>query len=351
MRPYWILYSLPIAAMVGSTFGGAWIWLPAALVFLLIPCFDWILQRVSPANLTKVPQRPQSAPKKEIDWLLYLFLPTLAAVIAFQGAKFVSELNQTNPNSWILIGLVVATSLCSGGLGITLAHELVHRQGIRDQWVGRLLLSLVAYGHFSIEHVYGHHKHVATPQDPVTARAGENFYSFFLRAIPGVFFSGWSIERERLNKKGRPAFDRENRILQTLLVTAALMIVFTVWLGWAGLLFFVLQSLGAIILLEVIDYVEHYGLRRKELQPGVYEPVRAWHSWDSTAQVSNWFLINLQHHADHHLHALRPYHELSTHAHSPKMPLGYPLMALMALVPPLWFWVMNPRLQIAQPSA
>jgi alkane 1-monooxygenase len=204
----------------------------------------------------------------------------------------------------------------------------------------------VCYGHFFVEHVRGHHVRVATPDDPATAPRGMNVYRFIVRSVVGSLMHAWRLEALRLAQRGLSAWHRSNWVLTGSLMSAALGAM-AAWLGgWSGLLLFALQAAVAVVLLEIINYIEHYGLQRHRIE-GHYEPVREQHSWNADFIVSNWILFNLQLHSDHHAHMRRPYEQLRTVHDAPQLPAGYPAMVVLALVPPLWFAAMDPRLPVA----
>jgi alkane 1-monooxygenase len=245
------------------------------------------------------------------------------------------------------IGLALAVGTCTGAVGITLAHELIHRRHRAERLLGEALLVSVTYHHFTVEHVDGHHRRVATPHDPVSAPLGRSVYRALPRAIGGSFVSAWRLEGARLARRGRPFWSLRNRVLAGVLAEIALYgAIGAVFGGWAAL-FMAGQSLYAVIELEFVNYIEHYGLERRETAPGVYEPVAARHSWDSDRRLNAWLLFNLPRHADHHLHPGRRYEELVLLGAAPRLPSGYAGSTLLALVPPLWFRMVDPRARAA----
>lgn len=246
-----------------------------------------------------------------------------------------------------IAGATVSMGVTSGALGITFVHELVHRSGRFERALGEIVLASVSYAHFAIEHVHGHHRHVGTPMDPATARFGESFYRFLPRTLSGSLISAWHLEVDRLARRGRSAWSPANRMLRygvtQIVLWAALLLIY----GATGVAVFVGQAVVAFSLLEVINYIEHYGLTRREIAPGEYERIAPQHSWDSSYRVSNWMLINLARHSDHHCVASKRYQSLELLAPAPQLPAGYGAMFLLALIPPLWFRVMNPRVMAA----
>ena len=243
--------------------------------------------------------------------------------------------------------MMFGVGVLSGTIGITYAHELVHQRTRLDRRIGDWLLAMVLYSHFRSEHLLVHHRHVATPRDPATARYNEGFHRFYPRVVAGSLVSAFRAERDMLARKGLPWRHRSNPFWGYAARQAALLAL-AAWIGgWAGLGLFVLQAATAIWQLELVNYVEHYGLSRRPLGAGRYEPVRPHHSWNAAHRVSNWLLINLQRHSDHHTKPDRPFPLLQTYpeTEAPQLPAGYAAMTALAMVPPLWRRVMNPRVR------
>ena len=241
------------------------------------------------------------------------------------------------------LGLCLSVGIVGGAIGITYAHELIHKPTALERNAGGILLALVAYGGFKVEHVYGHHVDVATPRDTSTARLGQSAYAFLLRSLLVNPLRAWQLAGARLGARGLPAWHWRNEMYLwhglTLLVAAAM----TAWLGWAGLAFFALQALVASVLLELVNYIEHYGLLRRRRPDGSYERVTPRHSWNDSHHLSNLALLNLQRHSDHHAFAARRYQVLRHHDEAPQLPTGYASLVLLALLPPLWRRFMDPR--------
>ena len=238
--------------------------------------------------------------------------------------------------------MTFAVGITNGVIGITFAHELMHKSNKFEQFLAEVLMTAVSYPHFCIEHILGHHKNVATPNDPATARFGENFYSFYWRAVSKGCWSAWNIEVNRIAKSGVSGW--QNRMFRYALILVVIYALIGAGFGWLALCYFILQGLVAFSNLEVINYIEHYGLLRNEIAPGVYERTLPKHSWNSGHRVSNWFLINLARHSDHHYRASKRYQTLTNVADiAPQLPSGYGTMFLIALIPPLWFSIMNQR--------
>ena len=243
---------------------------------------------------------------------------------------------------WELLALGVTVGVING-VGINTAHELGHKTNGFERWLAKITLAPVAYGHFFIEHNKGHHKNVATPEDPASSRMGETFWAFLPRTVVGSVKSAWKIERERLARQGKPVWTLENENLQAWAMTVALFGLITIWLGPWALAFLVAQAVFGFCLLEVVNYLEHYGLVRRKLSDGRYERCQPRHSWNSNHVVTNLFLYQLQRHSDHHANPTRRYQALRHFEDSPQLPSGYAAMLLIAYFPPLWFKLMDPR--------
>lgn len=333
-----IAYIVPLL-LIPSQALGSWAWyLVPLFVFVLIPALDALLgtwlhnpsPEESNALLTSV----------GFKFMTWLYVPVQIALVLW-GAANISSLALYEQ-----LGLIFSVGICTGSIGITLAHELMHKTSRFERLLSQVLLLMVGYMHFYIEHLRGHHRRVATPDDPASARMGENFYGFYGRTVWGSWRDAWQIENARVAKKQLPIW-RNQMIWFTglpLLLAAAL---FWAW-GPIAVLFFVAQSIVAFSLLEAVNYVEHYGLSRREVRPGVYETVNMTHSWNSNHLLTNCFLFMLQRHSDHHAHQSRRYQILRQFDTSPQLPAGYATMILLALVPPLWHRVMDPRVESYQ---
>ncbi len=250
--------------------------------------------------------------------------------------------------------LALLVGLYYGAVGIAIAHELMHRPFRVDRWLGDLLLCTVTYPHFAIEHVYGHHIKVATPDDPASARLGEPLYAFIPRSVIGGLASAWEIEVRRLKARGHGWLTWRNRMLGYLLLVTAWYAAAYVFVGVYGVIAVAIQSAVAIFSLETINYMQHYGLRRKEIAPGRYERPDIQHSWNWETRFSGLYFLNLGRHSEHHRSASRRFDALRVLDGQPMLPGGLIPMYLTAMVPPLWFAIMNPRveaLRSADPGA
>jgi alkane 1-monooxygenase len=307
-------------------------WLTLVITFVLIPLIDAMVGRPRPDA--------KGAPPAFARWIPRLQLP-LQVLLLVQALRVAPVLDP-----WQLLLFAVAVGVVTGGMGITIAHELGHRASRLDRWIARVLLVSVCYGHFHVEHVRGHHVRVATPNDPASAPRGMDVYRFIIRSVSGSFVHAWKLEALRLARQDRSPWSLANWTLTGSLASMALLALAAGTGGGPAALLFVVQAAVAVALLEIINYIEHYGLVRRPISGG-YEPVRDEHSWNADYVVSNWILFNLQLHSDHHARMQKPYEELRTVPQAPQLPAGYPTMVLLALVPPLWFATMDRRVPAA----
>jgi len=306
--------------------------------FVLITVIDWAIG-LDRSNLSP-DLRSWLARARLLNAVPILVLPAHVCVLV-AGAHFVTEA----PNvGWIArFGWTISCGVATGFIAISAAHELLHRPSRFDRLLSGLLLSLACYGTFKVEHVRGHHVDVATPNDPSSAELGRSIYGFIPRAIVLNILKAWRIEREVLLRRGLNPIGWHNELIWWTAVSGACAATLAVAFGPLAAAFFFLQALAAIVLLESINYVQHYGLRRRRLANGDYEPVSAIHAWEAPYLASSWFMLNLQRHADHHMRAARPYHLLDCERSAPTLPASLPGMVVLAYVPFLWRRVMNQR--------
>lgn len=311
------------------------LWLPVMIIHVLIPLIDGMLGA-------------DPAPPRHSDYVSEL-LPALCLPTWITGFLWaISVSTELAASSWL--GLAISMGVIGGVVAINAAHELIHRTNPNERIAGAALLASVCYGAFKVEHVRGHHLWVGTDRDTASAVRGQSLYSFVPASIVGTVRNAWKIEKRRLQHDQLPVFSFANECLSlnliSLLWVAGVGLVF----GPAAASFALLVSLIAIIELEFINYIEHYGLRRRVLADGRVEPVEARHSWNANSRVLNAFLFNLQRHSDHHAHAGKRYQALNAQVDAPMLPANYGAMILLALFPPWWFAVMNKRLDQLEPS-
>ncbi len=336
---YLLAYLIPLSAYWGVYQGGQWSFSAIWLAFVVIPLLELILPQ-STANYPP-PEEEDRAKRKFFDWLLYLNVPIVWGLVVFLAYTITSDAHAW----WETLGMTLSVGLVGGSSGINAGHELGHRQNRIEQFLAKILLLPALYLHFYIEHNKGHHKNVATDQDPASARAGENLYKFWIRSVTGSYVNAWRLERIRLRREDKKVWSIQNEMLRFQAVQAGYLLVMAGIFGWAVLPWLAGVAIIAFLLLETINYVEHYGLRRRLLANGRYEPVSPVHSWNSDHEIGRIMLYELTRHSDHHYKATRKYQVLRHFDESPQLPMGYPAAVLLSLAPPLWFRVMNPRLE------
>lgn len=324
------------ALMVLTT--GNFIWSAFGLVFyyLLVPIADILIGE----DETNPPESVVEALSSDPWYRSLLFAAIPVYYFSFFASAYV--IGTMQPPVWAYLLLAVGAGASSGS-AITVGHELGHKPNRLDQLGAKLANGVSGYGHFCIEHNRGHHVMVATPEDHASARYDESVYRFALREIPGVAAHGWRLEAARLAKKGLPFWHWRNDILQGYAIGIAIALVVLVAFGWIMLPFIVINALIGWFHLTMANYVEHYGLKRTMLDNGRLEPCQPHHSWNTNHLISNLMLFHLQRHSDHHANPLRPYQALRDFPELPRLPSGYPGSFLLALIPPLWFAIMNPK--------
>ncbi len=271
-------------------------------------------------------------------WCTYAYLPIQYAGLVFACWKWsTGELSIVES-----VGLALTVAMVSG-IAINTAHELGHKRASIERWLSKVALAQSGYGHFFIEHNRGHHVRVATPEDPASSRLGESFYRFWPRTVAGSLRSAWELERVRLTRLESSMWTPRNDILSAWAMTVALYAALVAVFGVVVLPYLAIQAVLGFSLLEVVNYLEHYGLLRERREDGRYERTRAEHSWNSNNTASNVLLYHLQRHSDHHANPVRRYQALRHVEEAPQLPTGYAGMILLAVIPPLWRKVMDRR--------
>ena len=309
---------------------------PFLSYFGLVPILDAAIgsDRYNP----RPDAEPQMARDQYYSWIAYSLIPAHYFLFAVT-IWFVAT--QTAP-LWSVLILIAGIGLINGNL-INVSHELGHKTDRRNRTMAKLALGLSGYGHFTLDHNRNHHVLVSTPEDTASARLGESVYAFATRELPGALIGGWRHEIQRLKRAGRPVFHWRNEILQVYGITIATSAVLVASFGWRVLPVIIVHHFFSWIALTIVNYIEHYGLLREKRGDGKYEPCTPRHSWNANHLVSNILLLHLQRHSDHHANPLRPYQTLRDWGEAPSLPSGYPGCILLAVMPPLWFKVMDPR--------
>eukprot|EP01094_Clydonella_sp_ATCC50884_P016562 TRINITY_DN274_c0_g1_i1.p1 TRINITY_DN274_c0_g1~~TRINITY_DN274_c0_g1_i1.p1 ORF type:complete len:646 (+),score=233.36 TRINITY_DN274_c0_g1_i1:55-1992(+) len=336
--PYASAFIFPLALLLGVYGGGVLTYLGVVMAYVVMP----LVELLAPID-TYNPTREQC--KRLEHQLAFRLLTWLYAPVPAIMVVWCAYLVSTSDYSWFeLVGIVCSSALVTGGIGITVAHELMHKQNSFEQYLSMFILIFTGYMHFFIEHLHGHHKRVATEEDPATSRYGESLYAFVPRSVYGSFLSAWHLETARIERtygEGH-VWSWRNQMLWFVATPAA--VAASLWwaFGSSAVWYFAVQAVVGFSLLEVVNYIEHYGLVRSEADGGRYERVSPLHSWNADHVVSNYLMFKLQRHADHHTWPTRRYQTLRTWEFSPKMPTGYAGMMLLATVPPLWRYFVDP---------
>lgn len=333
---YLLAYIVPLSVLLSIYLGGYWSYAALVLLFGLLPVLE-LLTKEDKKNLVAL-EESIAAADRFYDFLLFGLVPFQLFVLAY----FLHRVGEEGLFLHERIGMITAYGMACG-LSINNAHELGHRKTKYEQGLSKLLLWTTLYMHFFIEHNRGHHNHVATDEDSASSRYGENVYAFFLRTLWGSWISAWKLENKRLVKEGKNQWTIENEMLRFLMLQLLLISSIGLYFGWIVLGCFILGASIGILMLETVNYIEHYGLRRKK-NGKRYERTLPIHSWNSNHPIGRLILLELSRHSDHHFASNRKYQTLRHFDESPQMPTGYPGMMLLALVPPLWFNVMNKKI-------
>lgn len=317
-----------------------WAWGLYFVVFGIIPLLDYLIGK-DPSN----PDEQEDVPRlmEEVSYRVFtlLMVPIWFYVLFWSADIFVN-----NGYGWFgQLGWVISMGTLGGIIAINLGHELTHKDPKLENWAGGLLLASVTYAGFKVEHIRGHHVTVSTPEDASSARYNQSVYHFLPRALVRNFINAWRLEKAQLARKGKKFISVHNELIWWYGISLALAVTFGMIWGWMGVLYFFAQGLIAGLTLEVINYVEHYGLHRRVDENGKYERVTPAHSWNSNYLLTNLLLFQLQRHSDHHAYAKRRYQVLRHYEESPQLPGGYAAMYVLALIPPLWKKIVNPRVE------
>ena len=335
---YFLALTVPLLAYFSFNGTGIITYAPMIEAFLLIPILELFFKPNS-NNLSNA-EEEMAKEDKSYDIVLYLLVP----VIYFLLWEFLISMRETLTFSDRL-GRILSMGLVCGGYGINVAHELGHRNNKFEQFLSKTLLLSSLYMHFFIEHNRGHHKRVSTKEDPSSARYGENIFSFWIRSVFTGYISAWNIEFSRLKRLKKFKFSLENEMLRFQLIQVLFVSSIYFVFGTQITNYFLFAAVMGFLLLETVNYIEHYGLQRKININGKYERVQPFHSWNSNHPVGRIMLFELSRHSDHHFNASRKYQVLKNHDNSPEMPTGYPGMMILSLIPPLWFYIMNKRIK------
>jgi alkane 1-monooxygenase len=336
----WSLFfpALPLIS-AGLYFTPIGIWatlIPLVFLYILVPLIDAIMGEDTHNPPEEIVQ--QLASGSHYSWMVRSAVPivwlSFFALFALIGTQDLPI--------WSVAALILGGASISGNC-LTVGHELGHKQNKLDRRLAMWVNAVVGYGHFRVEHNRGHHIWVSTPEDPASARMGESVYRFAMRELPGTFIRGWQDEAERLHKAGHSTWSLNNEILRGYAITIAAALILCIAFSWALLPLIIVHHMIGYYMLTQTNYIEHYGLLRQKKANGHYEPCRPRHSWNTNHIVSNLMTFQLQRHSDHHTNPIRPYQALRDFPDLPRMPSGYSGMYLLAVIPPIFYSVMDPK--------
>ncbi len=319
--------------------------LPMIWAYIFIPLLELVVPP-NPLNLSSAEEELARADRR-YDFLLYGVVVCQFAALGF----FLYALKSTELTAVDITGRVLSMGLLCGIFGINVGHELGHRANQFEQFLAKALLLTSLYMHFFIEHNKGHHKRVATDADPASARLGESVFAFYPRTIFYSYLGAWEIANKEAKRKGISIWSWQHEMVQYTLIQFIFIGLIAFVFGTQILGFYLLAAAMGIALLESVNYIEHYGLRRKEIAPGKFERALPIHSWNSNHIIGRITLFELSRHSDHHYLASRKYQVLKHHDHAPQMPTGYPGMMILAHIPPLFFYIMNQQIKRIQPTS
>ena len=339
--PFWLSLELVPLAIAVAMMGGWSIFLLPLSTWYLFTGLDFVIG-VDTKNADV------DTPEEQLFWhrLITLLWAPIQLLTIFGLMFYVTQSGHLHRvEEWALFA---GLGILSGTIGINYSHELMHQSSKLERWLADILLASVLYSHFRSEHLLVHHRHVGTPADPVTARYGESFYRFFLRVLGQCLMSAFRAEQAMLARKNLKWYNKSNPFWRYWMLQAGFVGLAAIVAGWWGVFLFSVQAFWAVFQLELVNYVEHYGLTRKHISDGKYEHVLPRHSWNAAHRASNWLLINLQRHSDHHYKPNRRFPLLQTYSQdeAPQLPYGYPLMTMLAMFPTLWRKTMHPRIKV-----
>ncbi len=336
---YLTIFLLPIAVAISFTSKGLLAYMPILFSFVLIPFIELFIKpdasNLSDAELEMIRE------DRLYDYILYALVPILYAFLIW----FMFSIQEDGLTIADKIGRLTGMGILLGAMGINVAHELGHRRSRLEQTLSKLLLLPAQYMHFYVEHNQGHHKNVSTDEDPASAKYKESLYIFWFRSIIFSYLSAWNIENKRLKRKNSAVFSFNNQMLNFLLLQVGFIAIVGLVFDVEVMLYYCAAFVFAILLLETVNYVEHYGLRRKKLSENRYENAQPIHSWNSNHVIGRLILFELSRHSDHHYNPYKKYQTLSNHNDNPQLPTGYPGMMLLSMIPPLWFLIMNKKIK------
>jgi alkane 1-monooxygenase len=337
---YLFAYTIPVATLVSITSEGFFTYATPIYAFIFIPTLELIFKDVDSKEEYTKSEVQNKLSNTFFDILLYLNIPFVFGLLILG----LFNLNQLELDLFETVGMVLSLGILLATNAINVGHELGHRKSFIERCLSKLLYLPCLYMHFYIEHNFGHHNNVATPKDPATAKFNQTVYSFWFTSVIGQYISAWRLQLQLLKIKNLRFFSFKNDMLYYTVFELAYLFVVYSFFGLYGLFLAVIIGILSFLFLETINYIEHYGLLRNKLPSGRYERVQSHHSWNSNHFIGRIVLYELTRHSDHHYKASKKYQILENKRESPQLPYGYPTSILLALVPWLWFSLVNPLL-------
>ena len=341
LRPSkYIIAPLSIAffAYLSFTFRGLFTFSAFLYAYAMIPLLELLLKN-DDRNLSEFEMNIEKN-NRTYDVLLYLSVGIHLVLLAM----FLTSVQEPGLQIYELIGRILSMGLLTT-FAINLGHELGHRRNKGEQFLAKVMLLTSIMMHFFIEHNRGHHRNVATIEDPSTARKGETVYAFWFRAIINEYISAWRLESKKRRSLNQYNLSLKNEMIQFQFIQLAFVFIIFKFFGALVCVAFILNVIMAYLSFETVQYLEHYGLLREKDDKGHYKPVQPYHSWNSNHVFGRLMMFNLSRHSDHHYRSSKKYQILNHHDDAPQLPTGYPGMMILSLLPPLWFRIMNPKLK------
>ena len=337
---YLLAYCVPLIAFLGIYFDGFWSYAGVVFAFGILPVLELIFPK-DEKNYTET-EIENKLKNRFFDVLLYFNVFIVYGILFF----VLHKVSTVEISILEIIGTILSLGIVLGSNGINVAHELGHREKLYERILGKLLLIPSHYTHFFIEHNHGHHLHVSTPEDPSTARYNQSLYTFWIQTVFGTYTKAWQIQKKLNQMENRSIFSVKNDMFWFTIIQISYLISIYYFFGKVGFLVALLAGIVGFLLLETINYIEHYGLKRNLLPSGRYERVSEKHSWNSNHILGRIMLYELTRHSDHHYKSQKKYQILEYHDVSPQMPFGYPTSMVLSFFPPIWFAVMNKRIPL-----
>ncbi len=338
---YLFAYTVPLATFFSIFSDGIMTFITPIYTFIFIPFLEYIIKDKNFTSNYNEKQIESKLTNKIFDYLLYGNIP-MVFILLFFGIQILSNKQLMQ---YEVIGITLSLGILLATNAINVAHELGHRKSLFERTLSKILLIPCLYMHFYLEHNLGHHKNVATPMDPATSKHNQNVYSFWVTSVLNQYINAWNIQKDILKRLKKGFFSFQNDMIWYHIIQFGYLGFIYKLFGLKGFIFAIIIGVISFLFLETINYIEHYGLVRKKLPTGRYERVQTHHSWNSNHTIGRIVLYELTRHSDHHYKSSKKYQVLENKESSPQLPYGYPTSILMALFPPLWFKIINPRLK------